>query len=82
MSTSPDSSVPLSSLKPGEKGKIVAFDLDGSIRGRVMEMGVTKGTTVEVIRFAPLGDPMELKVRGSHISLRKADATGIRVALL
>ena len=47
-----------------------------------MEMGLTRGVPLEVIRFAPLGDPMELKVRGSHISLRKADAAGIRVQRL
>ena len=79
MSETPDSSKPLSELQPGERGTVVSFDLPGSVKGRILEMGVTKGTTVEVIRFAPLGDPMELKVRGSHISLRKADAAGIRV---
>ena len=47
-----------------------------------MEMGLTIGATIEVVRFAPLGDPMELKVRGFHLSLRKADAAGIQVALL
>ena len=82
MSAPSDTSVPLSSLQPGQRGKIAGFDLEGSVKGRVMEMGVTKGTTVEVVRFAPLGDPMELKVRGSHISLRKADAAGIRVERL
>jgi len=51
----------------------------GSMRGRVMEMGFTVGTVIEVVRFAPMGDPMELKVRGAHISLRKAEAAGIRV---
>jgi Fe2+ transport system protein FeoA len=45
-------------------------------------MGLTKGITVEVVRFAPLGDPMELKVRGAHLSLRKADAAGILVQRL
>ena len=80
MNTSPN--LPLSEVKPGQRAKVVSFELEGSVKGRVMEMGVTKGTTVEVIRFAPLGDPMELKVRGSHISLRKADAAGIRVELL
>jgi ferrous iron transport protein A len=79
MSETPDSSKPLSELQPGERGTVISFDLPGSVKGRILEMGVTKGTTVEVVRFAPLGDPMELKVRGSHISLRKADAAGIRV---
>ncbi len=82
MSETPDSSRPLSELKPGQRATVLALDLPGSVKGRVLEMGLTKGTTVEVIRFAPLGDPMELKVRGSHISLRKADAAGIRVNCL
>ena len=79
MSEAPDSTEPLSGLQPGQRGTVMAFDLPGSVKGRVIEMGLTKGTTVEVVRFAPLGDPMEIKVRGSHISLRKADAGGIRV---
>ena len=79
MSETPDSSKPLSELQPGERGTVISFDLPGSVKGRILEMGFTKGTTIEVIRFAPLGDPMELKVRGSHISLRKADAAGILV---
>ena len=82
MSETSDSSKPLSELKPGQRATVLSLDLPGSVKGRVLEMGLTKGTTVEVIRFAPLGDPMELKVRGSHISLRKADAAGIRVNCL
>jgi len=45
----------------------------------VMEMGFTIGTVIEVVRFAPMGDPMEFKVRGAHISLRKTEAAAIRV---
>ena len=70
---------PLSGLQPGQRGKVLAVDVPGSMRGRVMEMGFTVGTVIEVVRFAPMGDPMELKVRGAHISLRKAEAAGIRV---
>jgi Fe2+ transport system protein FeoA len=75
-------SEPLSALRPGERGKIVGFDLPGSLKGRIMEMGITQGVAIEMVRFAPLGDPMEFKVRGSHLSLRKADAAGIRVQRL
>ena len=82
MSEPADASEPLSGLKPGQRGTVVGFDLAGSVRGRVLEMGLTKGITVEVVRFAPLGDPMELKVRGAHLSLRKADAAGILVQRL
>ncbi len=70
---------PLSSLQPGQRGKVLALEIPGAMRGRVMEMGFTVGTVVEVVRFAPLGDPIEFKVRGAHISLRKAEAGGIRV---
>ena len=74
--------VPLSSLVPGQRGKVVAIDLPDATKGRVMEMGLTIGVPVEIIRFAPLGDPMELKVRGFHLSLRKAEAASIRVQIV
>jgi len=70
---------PLSGLQPGQRGKVTAIDVPGSMRGRVMEMGFTIGTVIEVVRFAPMGDPMEFKVRGAHISLRKTEAAAIRV---
>ena len=79
MSAEAENAEPLSGLLPGQRGRVVAVHVGDSNRGRIMEMGVTVGTTVEVVRFAPLGDPMELKVRGAHISLRKADAAGVRV---
>lgn len=79
MGAGTDNSEPLSGLVPGERARIVAVDIADSNRGRVLEMGFTVGTTVEVVRFAPLGDPMELKVRGAHVSLRKAEAAGLRV---
>ena len=71
--------VQLSSLAPGQKGKIAAIELPGAERGRVMEMGMTIGTTIEVVKVAPLGDPVEYKVRGGHISLRKIEAAQIKV---
>ena len=79
MSESAENAEPLSSLQPGQRGKVMAIEMPGSRRGRVMEMGFTIGTVIEVVRFAPMGDPMEFKVRGAHISLRKAEAAGIRV---
>ncbi len=74
-----DDSVSLASLSPGQKGKITALDLPGAQKGRVMEMGLTAGTTIEVIKVAPMGDPVQYKVRGGHISLRKAEAALIQV---
>lgn len=79
MSDPVESSEPLSGLQPGERCRVIDFDLPGSAKGRILEMGVTKGVTIEVVRFAPMGDPMELKVRGSLLSLRKTEAAGIRV---
>ena len=74
-----DDSVSLASLSPGQKGKITGIDLPGAQKGRVMEMGLTAGTTIEVIKVAPMGDPVQYKVRGGHISLRKAEAAFIQV---
>jgi Fe2+ transport system protein FeoA len=74
--------VSLASLIPGQKGKITAVNLPGAQKGRVMEMGLTIGTPVEVIKVAPLGDPVEYKVRGGHISLRKVEASSILVQRL
>ena len=79
MSAAAENVEPLSSLPAGQRARVVAIEVADSNKGRIMEMGLTVGTTVEVVRFAPLGDPMELKVRGAHISLRKADASGVRV---
>lgn len=73
---------PLSGLQPGQRGKVLAIELPGSARSRIMELGLTLGVTVEVVRFAPLGDPMEIKVRGGHLSLRKAEAAAVRVQKL
>jgi ferrous iron transport protein A len=79
MSAGAQNAESLSSLLPGQRGRIVAIDLADSNRGRMMEMGLTVGAAIEVIRFAPLGDPMEIKVRGANISLRKAEAAGVFV---
>jgi Fe2+ transport system protein FeoA len=79
MSAEAENAEPLSGLLPGQRGRIVAVNVADSNKGRILEMGLTVGATIEVVRFAPLGDPMELKVRGAHISLRKAEASGVRV---
>jgi Fe2+ transport system protein FeoA len=66
-------------LKPGEKGKIVSIGIRGGIRRRLVDIGVVSGTEVEVERVAPLGDPIEIKLKGFHLSLRKEDAAKIQV---
>jgi ferrous iron transport protein A len=72
--------VTLDRLEPGEGGRIVRVDGDPSIARRLMELGLVAGTDVSVLRRAPLGDPIELAVRGVHLSLRKTEAAHIHVA--
>jgi Fe2+ transport system protein FeoA len=69
----------LSELAAGDKAKIAGFSLPGESLSRLFEMGLTRGTAVEIVRFAPLGDPVEIKVRGYNLSLRKREAAGIQV---
>jgi len=66
--------LPLTSLPVGAKGTVAEIRVDPSEKPRLMEMGLLTGTTVELIRFAPLGDPVEIKVRGYHLTLRKTQA--------
>jgi DtxR family Mn-dependent transcriptional regulator len=71
--------VALMEMKPGQKAKIVKIKGRGSTNKRIVEMGVEPGTMIEVERVAPLGDPVDVKVKGYHLSLRKDEATGITV---
>lgn len=71
---------PLTGLGVGGKGIVTAIDVEGGGRARLMEMGLLVGTKVELIRYAPLGDPVEIKVRGYHLTLRKHEAEQIRVS--
>ena len=65
---------PLSTLKVGTAGTVTAIQVPPEQKGRLLEMGLLVGTPVELIRFAPLGDPVEIKVRGYNLSLRKHEA--------
>lgn len=69
----------LDSLKIGDSGKIVAIRLPEREARRLVEMGLTVGASVKVQRLAPFGDPMEIIIRGYHLSLRMAEARGIEV---
>jgi Fe2+ transport system protein FeoA len=80
MNEEPPASESLNALAPGDKARITGFDLPPENRGRLFEMGLTMGAEVELVRFAPMGDPIDIKVRGYHLSLRKREAAGIRVA--
>ena len=70
---------PLSALPAGTKGTVAEIQIPPESRGRLLEMGLLVGTSVELIRFAPLGDPVEIKVRGYHLTLRKHEADLILV---
>lgn len=70
---------PLKELKPNEKGKVVKVGGRGSVYRRLLDMGLVAGTEVEVERVAPLGDPIEVKVKGYHLTLRKEEAANIQV---
>jgi ferrous iron transport protein A len=72
----------LSALPLGQKGRVLGFDLPEEQRQRLLEMGLTIGAQFEVVRFAPLGDPIDIKLRGYHLSLRKNEASGVLVARL
>ena len=61
------------------KAKVVKLHGEGAIKRRIMDMGITRGTEIYVRKVAPLGDPIELNVRGYELSLRKADAELIEV---
>ena len=71
----------LSQMAPGQTGAVKDLSGAGDICQRLLEMGVTRGATVEVVRFAPLGDPIDIRVRGYHLSLRKKEAEAIRVEI-
>jgi ferrous iron transport protein A len=69
--------VKLSEYKPGEKGTISQVCGQPDFRLRMMEMGFVKGTKIEVVKYAPLNDPMEFIIKGYHLTLRKAQAADI-----
>ena len=72
-------SMTLRDLKPGQKGCIAKVAGAGAVRRRIRDMGVTSGSLIEVVRIAPMGDPIDVKVRGYHLSLRKEEAAGITI---
>lgn len=70
----------LSNLKPGEHGRILKLDSSiGPIRRRLMDMGMIPGELIKVEKVAPMGDPIEVTVKGYNLSLRKGEARGIEI---
>ncbi len=70
----------LKDVKVGQTALVTKLHGEGAIKRRIMDMGITKGTDIYVRKVAPLGDPIEVTVRGYELSIRKADAEIIEVA--
>ncbi len=69
----------LDELRPGSHGRVRAVNGMGALRRRLLEMGLTPGTRVYVEKTAPMGDPMEIRLRGYHLTLRKDGASEIEI---
>ena len=69
----------LKDVPVGQTVRVVKIDGDGAVRRRIMDMGITRGVEVHIRKVAPLGDPVEVTVRGYELSLRKADAEMIEI---
>ena len=72
----------LDELRVGQEARIVDITLSGAIGQRLLDMGFVEGTSVKIVRNAPLVDPIDLLVRGYHVSIRHAEARSVEVAPL
>ena len=70
----------LKDVKVGQRATVAKLCGTGAVKRRIMDMGLTKGTEVKVVKVAPLGDPLELNVRGYELSIRKEEAANIEVS--
>jgi ferrous iron transport protein A len=71
----------LDQLRPGDRGRVLSLQGGAALVQRLLELGVLEGEEVEVVGFAPLGDPMEIRLGGSRLSLRRREAAGIEVKM-
>jgi Fe2+ transport system protein FeoA len=69
----------LNELKKGERGRVIKITGGGSVYRRLVDLGLVTGAEVEMQRVAPLGDPIEIKIKGYNLSLRKSEAAGVVV---
>jgi ferrous iron transport protein A len=72
----------LDKLAPGESGKIIKVSGKGPVRRRLVDMGLTSGAEIEMVKISPLGDPIEYRLRGYHLTLRRSEADLIEVELV
>lgn len=79
---SPNHPIPLSDLQPGQEATVLQVKAHGQVRRRLLEMGFVRGAHLKVEKLAPLGDPMELVIKGYHLSLRREEGTCILVERL
>ena len=68
-------------LKPGDEAVVVQLEGEPEVIERLMEMGLVAGTPLKLLKYAPLGDPLEIVMRGYHFTLRRAEAAGVIVEL-
>jgi len=73
--------ISLDRLKPKQKGVIAKIKGSGALHRRLLDMGLVKGSPIEVEKVAPLGDPIDVKIKGYHLSLRKDEASNIIVEI-
>jgi DtxR family Mn-dependent transcriptional regulator len=78
----PDELVTLADLKPDQQAVVTRVQGEGTLRRRLMDLGLIAGTTVTMERSAPLGDPLEILVKGTHLSLRREEASAVQVELV
>ncbi len=69
----------LSDMQPGEKGIILSVSGDNTVQRRIRDMGIVRGTEIEVVRRAPFGDPVEFRLKGYNLSLRREEAACVSV---
>ncbi|HQO57601.1 MAG TPA: ferrous iron transport protein A [Candidatus Omnitrophota bacterium] len=69
----------ISDLRPGVQGKIKKIEGPSNLRKKLLDMGIIPGSPFEVVKLAPLGDPIDVKIKGYHLSLRKAEAATVLV---
>lgn len=82
MDANAQNALPLSKVAEGQRARILAVRGVGALRRRILEMGLTRGTELVVEKYAPLKDPIEVIVKGFHISLRVAEASHISVEIV
>lgn len=71
----------LRDLKPGQAGTVISIGDKGPLKRRIMDMGITRGVSVKVVKVAPLGDPIEINIRGYELSIRKDEAAQIEISV-